>query len=129
MKWAVIVVRTLLGLLFVWAAAAYFGKLMEAPPLPEGSPAVPYMTALGPTGYMDAVKVVELVGGLLLLTGRLAPLGLALITPVAVNILFYDLFLLRQPAFGVGATAACVFLMWGYRSYFARFFVPTARIG
>lgn len=128
MAWVVVVVRSLVGLLFVWAAVAHFGKLMNPPPPPEG-PATHFFAALGPTGYLDAIKAVELVGGMLLLSGRLAPLGLALIAPVAVNILFYEVFVLKAPGLGVGVTAACVFVMWGYRSYFGRFFTPTARVG
>ena len=71
-------------------------------------------------GYMDVVKVLELVGGVLVLSGRLVPLGLVILTPVAVNILFFEIFLLGQPGLGVVLTALCIFLIWAYRSHFAR---------
>jgi uncharacterized membrane protein YphA (DoxX/SURF4 family) len=129
MKWAVVVVRTLVGLLFVWASVAYFGKLIDAPPPPAGSPAVSFFEAVGPTGYMDAVKVVELAGGLLLLSGRLTPLGVVMLMPVAVNIALFDLLVVRELGFGVVTVLLLAFVAVGYRRYFAPFFVPDARIG
>ncbi|MBX9580973.1 MAG: hypothetical protein K2X87_11750 [Gemmataceae bacterium] len=126
-----IVARTLVGLLFVWAGAAYFGKLMEqsAPPFEVGSALHHFDAAFTPTGYMDAVKVVELVGGLLLLSGRLTPLGVVVLMPVAVNIALFDLLLVRQFGFGVVLVVLLAFVAVGYRRYFAPFFVPDARIG
>lgn len=129
MKWAVIVVRSLVGLLFVWAAVAYFGKLMDAPPPAEGSPAASFFAGIGPTGYLDAVKAIELVGGLLLLSGRLAPLGVAVLMPVAVNIALFDFLLVREVGFGIVCVVLLAFVAYGYRSYFVRFFVPDARVG
>jgi uncharacterized membrane protein YphA (DoxX/SURF4 family) len=126
MKWAVIVVRTLTGLMFLFAGVTYFVILLnpsEAPPLPDG-PAGAFGGALWATGYMTVVKVLETVGGLLLLTGRAAPLGIVLLTPVAVNIALFDVLMVGQPGFGLVLTAALLFVAWGYRSYFAPLFAP-----
>ena len=46
---------------------------------------------------MNVVKVLELVGGALVLSGRLVPLGLVILTPVAVNILLFEIFLVGHP--------------------------------
>ncbi len=84
---------------------------------------------LGATGYMTVVKLLEIVGGALLLSGRLVPLGLVLVTPVAVNIALFDIFLVGKPGLGVILTALCFFLVWAYRSHFAGVFVVNPKIG
>jgi hypothetical protein len=73
--------------------------------------------------------VLELVGGALVLSGRLAPLGLVLLTPVAVNIALFDILLIGQPGLGVVLTVLCFFLVWAYRSHFAGVFTTNAKIG
>ena len=130
MKTAVLVVRVLVGLMFTVLSANYFLHFMSnPPPPPEGSPAYQFMGAMIPTGYMTAVKVFELTGGILLLSGRMAPLGITLVTPVSVNILFYELFLLKAPGPGYALVPMCLFLIWGYRTYFASVFTTDAKIG
>ena len=127
MNWAVVVVRTLVGLAFAAAGLTHFlGVQPDAGSLPE--PAIAFATAMGKP-YMHLVKVLELVGGLLLLSGRLTPLGVVVLMPVAVNIAVFDFLLVGQPGLGVVFTALLVFVAVGYRRYFAPFFVPDARIG
>jgi len=73
--------------------------------------------------------VLEIAGGALVLSGRMAPLGLVILTPVAVNIALFDLLLVGKPAFGVLLAALCAFLVWAYRGHFAPVFTTRARIG
>jgi uncharacterized membrane protein YphA (DoxX/SURF4 family) len=51
------------------------------------------MKALLVSHYLYAVKCFEISGGLLLLSGRFTALGLTLVGPVIVNILFFHTFL------------------------------------
>jgi len=51
------------------------------------------MRALLVSHYLYAVKCFEISGGLLLLSGRFTALGLTLVGPVIVNILFFHTFL------------------------------------
>lgn len=127
MKWVVIVVRTLVGALFIFSGVVGLFNLMDAQ-LPEGD-AGTFGKVMMDTGYMRAVKVVELVGGLLLVSGRMAPLGITLLMPVAVNILFFEAFLARQPGLGVILVPLLAFLIWGYRGAFASVFTTDAKIG
>jgi hypothetical protein len=78
---------------------------------------------------MNAVKVFEITGGALVLSGRLVPLGLTLLAPVAINILFYEVFLLGKAGPGVALVALCALLIWAYRSHFAPVFALRPRIG
>jgi hypothetical protein len=129
MKWAVLVVRVLVGLVFVWAFLGFFVLKIDAPPPPEGSPIALMMGAMIPTGYMHAVKVFELVGGALLLVGRFPLVGLTLVTPVAVNILLFEVFIAHAPGIGVVLVLLCGFLVWAYRSHFAPVFEMKPKIG
>ena len=124
MRWAALVARVLVGLPFFVLGLAYFVPFlpMEAPPMPEHATA--FAGALGATGYMTVVKVLEVVGGLLVLSGRYTPAGLVLVTPVAVNIALFDLLLVGKPALGVVLTALCAFLVGYYRRHFAGVVAP-----
>jgi uncharacterized membrane protein YphA (DoxX/SURF4 family) len=92
MKIAVLVARVLLGLIFVFFGLNGFLNFLH-PAMPPG-PAGQYLALLGPTIYMKFVFLVELVGGVLLLSGQFVPLALVLLGPVIVNILLFHISLL-----------------------------------
>ena len=78
MKWAAFAIRMVVGLAFFVFGLNYFVPFltMEMPALPQ--PALDFMAAIGPTGYLKTVKVLEVIGGALLLSGRFAPLGFSI---------------------------------------------------
>ena len=81
-----------------------------------------------PSGYFGFVKVLEVVSGLLILSGRFLPLGLLLLGPILVNILAYDVFL-DHSALPVGIVfgGLLLFLSWANRAVFQPFFAaPSA---
>jgi putative oxidoreductase len=91
-RWFPIVVRLVLGLVFVGSGVA--GLLGAKPPAPEGSAAAAFLQALAATGYMlPLLKLTEFAAGLLILSGRFTALGLVLLAPVLVNIAGFHLFL------------------------------------
>jgi hypothetical protein len=110
-----------------------FGLNGFVPFIPQPShvgPAADYLMALGATGFMfPVIKGVELVTGLLLLTGRYVPLALTLLAPIVVNIVLFHLFLepatlaLPLVALGLG-----VYLAWTERSAFAPLFKPRLEV-
>ncbi len=118
MKIATIIARTLLGLVFVVFGLNAFFNFIPMPP-PKGE-AGAFMGALFTSHYLYAIKCFEIAGGLALLTGRFTALGLTLVGPVIVNILFYDIFLDRSGlAMGVVIAILALFLLWQKRSNFA----------
>jgi uncharacterized membrane protein YphA (DoxX/SURF4 family) len=129
MFWVVLVARVLVGLPFLVFGLNHFVPFLEmpAPSFPED--AMKFIGAIASTPYLHVVKVLEVVGGALVLSGRLVPLGLVLVTPVAVNIMLFELFLVGGPALGVVLTALCFFLVWAYRSHFAGVFALKPKIG
>jgi uncharacterized membrane protein YphA (DoxX/SURF4 family) len=119
MKIATIIARTLLGLVFVVFGLNAFLNFIPLPP-PKGELAGEFMKALFVSHYLYAVKCFEISGGLLLLTGRFTPLGLTLVGPVIINILFFHLFL--DPSglpLAIILAVLALFLLWQKRSAFA----------
>ena len=92
-------------------------------PRPVNSPppnGIAFLGALFNSGYLYAIKCFEIAGCLLLLIGRKVPLGLTLLGPVIVNILFYDIFLDHSGLpMGIVLAALSLFLLWAYRKAFA----------
>ena len=95
MKWAVIVVRSLMGLLLLFASITFLFKLITPPPLTGAMKT--FNDGLTASVYlMPTVKVIELVCGLAFLTGRFVPLATVLMAPIIVNIFGVHLFLGRE---------------------------------
>ena len=124
MKYATMVARVLLGLLFVFSGANYFLHLTPMPT--EGMPtdAQGYLAILGASGYMTAVKVCEILGGALLIVGKFVPLGVTILMPVIVNVLLFEVCLLGAPGIAAVLLLVNIFLVYAYRSHFAPFFKP-----
>jgi uncharacterized membrane protein YphA (DoxX/SURF4 family) len=94
MKHAPTIARLLLGLIFTVFGVNMWLHFIPIPPPPEGA-AKDFMFALYGSGYLTVVKVLEVTGGLLLLSGRFVNLALALIGPIVVNIALYHVFLVK----------------------------------
>jgi len=91
MKIAVIIVRTLIGLLFLFASIAYFA--FPAPPLPDGlsENTKTFLAGLDASKYILTItKIFELLCGLMFVSGRFVALAVVLIAPIAVNILLVN---------------------------------------
>ena len=119
MKTATLIARSLLGLIFVVFGSNMFLHFIPMPPPPEG-PAREFMTALFLSHYLYVVGALQVVGGVLLLTGRWTPLGLTLVGPVIVNILCFHV--LMAPAglpMAIVVSLLALFLLWRYRDNFA----------
>lgn len=112
-----------LGLLFILAGGTYLLGLVPNPKFPEGSPIALFMGALGPTGYMTFVKVLEVLGGVLVAIPRTRNLGLLVLGPIIVNILAFTLFIARgegllNPMLLI-IVALAAYLLWVGRKAFA----------
>ncbi len=93
MKLVSTLARLLLGLIFVVFGLNFWLGFIPVPPPPEGSQAAAFMGAMYVSGYLTLVKVLEVAGGLLLLSGRCTNLALAVLGPIVVNIALFHIFL------------------------------------
>ena len=122
MKIAVLVARILLGLMFVVFGLNGFLNFLHMP-MPPGA-AGQYIGVLFVSHYLQAVLLVELIGGVLLLSGQFIPLGLVLLGPVIFNILLFHAFLFPAgfpPA--LLTTVLWFVVFFGVRKAFAGIFV------
>lgn len=124
-KYPPLIASILLGLLFIMSAVMVLFNLVKAPPPPEGSPAAMFFGAFAPTGYLTFVKVLELVGGLLVMIPRLRNVGLLVLGPIIVNIVAFHLFIgggfadFANPML-LAVVVLPLYLLWVGRQNFAR---------
>ena len=124
MKYVVIIVRVLLGLLFAVFGSNAFLHFIPMPPM-QGLPG-DFMGALIKSGYIYPIATLQVLGGLLLLLGgRFVALGLTLLGPVIVNIVLYHIFLDRSGLpMAIVVSILAIFLLWIYRYKFPAIFQP-----
>jgi putative oxidoreductase len=114
-----IIVRTLMGLLFIFASVVVLFNLVPKPELTgavktfnEGMDAAPY--------FLPVLKVVELLCGIAFITGRFVPLATVVIAPVIVHIFLFHLFM-EQSGLGIAIflVLANIFVAYYYRDSYA----------
>ena len=129
MKIATIAARVLLGLGFVVFGANIIHSFLPMPPMDPNSLPARFGAVMGPTHYMALIGVVQVLGGLLVLSGCAAPLGLTLLAPVLVNIIAFHVFLMGGAGLAPGLvfTALELFLLYAYRGYFAPLLTMSAK--
>lgn len=122
MKIAMLIVRTLVGLLFIMASATYFLNLAPQPELAGNMKT--FNEGLAASGYfLTLLKATELVCGILLVIGRFVPLVLVILAPIVINILMVHIFL--EPTglpIAIILVAALAFLAYYYRRNFEGLF-------
>ena len=92
MKITLVIVRSLMGLLFLFSSITFLFKLI-IPPEPTGAMKI-FTDGLAASVYLlPTVKIVELMCGTAFLSGRFVPLASVVITPIIVNIFFVHVFL------------------------------------
>ena len=112
----------LLGLVFVVFGLNFFLGFIAMPAPPEGSPPALFFAAVGPTGFMAGVKVLEILGGILVAIPKTRNFGLLVLGPIVINILGFNLFLIggqalfQPPVILVSALSA--YLLWDGRKKF-----------
>jgi putative oxidoreductase len=127
MKIAVLIARILLGLLFVVFGLNGFLNFIHGP-MPTGV-AGQYLAVMGGTFYIHFVFVVQLVAGLLLLSGQFVPLALVLLGPVIINILLFHVSM--QPSGlppGLFAAVLWFIVFFGVRRAFAGIFAQKVEV-
>lgn len=91
MKIAVIIVRVLMGLLFLFASIIVLFNLVPQPEL-TGKVKI-FMDGVNASGYLlPLIKITELLCGIAFVAGRFVPLATVVIAPVIVNIFFFHAF-------------------------------------
>ena len=124
MKILTIIARVILGLAFTFFGAILVFHFIPMPPPPPGL-AGDFSKVFAASGFMNVVGAMQLLSGLLLLSGRFVPLALTILAAILFNILTFHITM--EPA-GIGpgliATVLWLFLFWQYRERFAGILRP-----
>ncbi|AOW10012.1 hypothetical protein [Flavobacterium gilvum] len=92
MRIATIIIRSLIGLLLLFASISYFLHLFPEPPLTGNMKT--FNEGIKASGYlMPLVKTIELTCGLSFITGKSNRLTYILLVPISVNIICTHIFL------------------------------------
>lgn len=129
MKAATLIVRVLMGLGFVIFGLNILHPFLPQPPMPEGTPMTQFVMVMASSGWMKLIGFFQLLGGLLVLSGRMAPLGLTILGGVLVNILATHWFLQNGEGIAPGLVFSAfeLFLIYAYRKNFAGIFSTSAQ--
>ena len=123
MKILTLIVRLLLGLIFLVFGLNGFLNFLSMGPMPTGL-AGQFVGALFLSHYFWVVAALQIAGGALLLVNRFVPLGLVLLGPVIVNIVLYHVFLnLTGVALAIVVVVLWLIVFYGHRQYFSGLFV------
>src|ERR1700746_3249882 len=114
MKIACIIARYLLGLLFTVFGLNGFLNFIHQPP-PTNPLAIQFFVAISGSHFAAFFFAVQLIGGLLLLSGFFVPLALTVLAAELYNILAFHLTL--APASIGPALVACVLWMLVFLQY------------
>ncbi len=129
MKIVALICRILLGLIFVVFGANILHAFLPPQPMPPAdSLAGHFFAAFGSSGWIKVVGLFQLLGGILVLIGGTAPLGLCFLAPVLVNILCFHLLLTGGVGISIGLVATILWLvvLYAYRGNFAGIFTAKA---
>ncbi|WP_183559214.1 DoxX family membrane protein [Mucilaginibacter sp. SP1R1] len=92
MKIAVIIVRILVGLMFLASSIVVLFKLVPTPPL-QGNVKI-FMDGVNAAVYLlPLIKITELVCSIAFITGRFVTLATVVIFPIMINIVLFHAFL------------------------------------
>ena len=120
MKMLTLILRILMGLVFVASGIAFF---VTTPPPLEGAMA-DFMKGMAATGYFFyLLKGTEIACGLLLIAGRFVPLALVVLAPVILNIFLVHAFMAPDGlvvAVALGAVEV-------YLAFFSAEYSPTVK--
>ena len=92
MKIAIIIIRTLIGLILLYASISFFLKLSPEPEVTGNFKAF-NIGLVASTYILPLAKSIELLCGLSFIVGRYVTLANILILPITLNILFINFFL------------------------------------
>lgn len=128
MKHLPTIARYLLGLIFFVFGLNKFLNFLPAPEMSAEAGA--FFGALVASGYMlKLIASTEIIGGLLLLINKYTPLGLVILAPVSLNILFFHVFLdIESIPVGGLAFLLNVYLLFVYKKHYTPMLVGKEKL-
>jgi len=118
MKITVIIVRVLMGILFLFASISVLFNLIPQPEL-SGNTKI-FMDGINASGYLlKLIKITEMFCGIAFVSGYFVPLATVVIAPVVVNIFLFHAFVDTQGLpVAIILVLANIFLAYAYLDKF-----------
>ncbi len=119
MKTAIIIVRVLMGILFLFASITVLFNLFPQPEL-SGNNKI-FMDGINASKYLlPLIKITELACGIAFVSGFFVPLATVVIAPIIINILFTHIFVSPEGLpVAIVLVLANIFLAYANRDKFA----------
>ncbi len=112
---SVLAARIVLGLIFTVFGLNGFLNFLPMPPMPGAAGA--FAGAMAATGYLfPFIKSVEVITGLMILTGIQLPFALILLAPVAINIFLFHLILVGPSTIGMAVVILALMIFLAYKN-------------
>jgi hypothetical protein len=99
MKFIKHVPAAILAFLFLFGGINFFFPLAPMPTMTGNQLA--FFNLFGPTGYMAVIKVLEIIGGVLIIMPTKRALATLILAPISVNILLFEICLANTPGIGI----------------------------
>ncbi len=115
-----LVARILLGLDYLIFGLNYFLHFIPMQPMPGD--AGTFIGILFTSGWLLFVKVLEIVGGISLLTNQYSRLAAVVLAPITVSILLFHLLIAEGAAMGAIMVAINALILYGYKEDFKGMF-------
>lgn len=125
MKIVTIIARILMGVIFIIFGANLVHPFLHLP-MPTG-PAGQMMTGLYETHFLILIGLCQVIGGLLMLIGLYVTLGLVILGPVLVCIIFYHFVVVPSGIpMALFMTLLWCLVAWAHKHHLAGIFSRTA---
>ena len=92
MRIATLIVRLLLGAMMLFASISYFFNLGGEQPQPIGDMATLMAGFVASKYIFPAAKAIELLAGLMLVSGKFVRLGTTILLPISINVFLIHVF-------------------------------------
>ena len=112
----ILVLRILLGLIYTVFGFNFFFHFIPMPPMP-GDGGV-FLGIFAGSGWMTIVKILEIAGGIALLSNQYSRLAVIVLMPITVNILLFHTLVSFAPVMGAVMLVINAALIYAYKEDF-----------
>jgi hypothetical protein len=116
MKFIKHVPAAVLAFLFFLGGLSFFLPLLPVPAMYGNS--LTFFNLLGTTGYMAVVKILEIMGGALIILPTKRALATVILAPISVNIFLFEIFMIGTPGIGIVLIALIGILIYQEKQKF-----------
>lgn len=124
MKNATLIIRVILGIIYLVFGLDYFLHFIPYQPMHTGKAAALKDGLMG-TGYIyPMMKSIQIIGGISLLANRYAPFFAVVLFPISLNVMLFHTILVPSGwLMGVFLLVPNLFLGYAYRQYYKGLFI------